>query len=134
MSLSYKIVTFFLGLCFSGFFGHCIVRFTNSRLRNYLSLEEKQPAKLTGALGVIERIIYTLFVFGGAAYYTYAGIFFGLKIAQRLITFSKIEKSEQLKNVGERVNVYFICNILSLAFGILGGILIRYLWAYGPKS
>lgn len=131
MSLSYKIVTFFLGLCFSGFFGHCIVRFVNGRLRNYLGLEEKQPAKLTATLGVIERIIYTLFVFGGAAYYTYAGIFFGLKIAQRLITYSKIDDAKILKDVGQRANVYFICNILSLGFGILGGILIRYLWNYG---
>ena len=133
MSLSYKIATFFLGLCFSGCFGHCVVCFLNGRLRNYLGPEEKRSARLTGALGVIERVIYTLLILGGKDYYTYAEIFFGIKIAQRLITFSKIENSEKLKDVGERANVYFLCNIFSLAFGILGGLLIKYLWNYGPK-
>jgi len=96
-------------------------------------LEKKHSAKLTATLGVLERVIYSSCILAGENFYTYAGIFFGLKIAQRLIVFSKIDSPEKLEDVGQRTNVYFICNIVSLAFGIVSGIIIRYLWSYEPK-
>ena len=131
--VSYKLITLLVGLSFSGFVGHCFVRLLNTTLRKYLPVEEESPAKLTSTLGVIERIIYTSCVLGGEKYYQYAGIFFGLKIAQRLIIFSKIDSPEKLKDAGQRANAYFICNILSLVFGVIGALLIHYLWNYGPK-
>ena len=119
----YKLYIWSSGLLFSVVLGNIIVKWFNFILRRYIGAEEK-PAKLTPAMGCIERAIYTILtVFG---YYNFVVTFFGLKIAQRLITFTRITNDDELKKAGQHANVFLICNILSLGFGIFGGIIIRY--------
>lgn len=112
-----------LGLAFSVFLGHVATKWLNFGLRKYIGTKES-PAKLTPTIGCIERATYT--VLGALQHYQYIAIFFGIKIAQRLITYSKITNDNELEKAGEHANVFVICNIVSLGFGILGGALILY--------
>lgn len=114
------ILSFFL----AGILGHFLIYYLNRYLRFHVNLEEKEPAKLTPTLDVIERTIYCFLFLKGSVFYTYIGLLFGLKIAQRLIIFSKIEGSADLKDVGERANIFFICNVLSLLLSLCVGYLI----------
>lgn len=118
-----KVLIWMIGLAFSVFLGHLVTKWLNLGLREYIGAE-KNPAKLTPTIGCIERGIYTtLFVLHQ---YEYIAIFFGIKIAQRLITYTKITNGKELKKAGQHANVFVICNIVSLAIGILGGVLILY--------
>lgn len=122
------IFIWFSGFLFSVVLGGVVVKYLNLWLRNYIGVE-KEVAKLTPTLGCIERAIYTLlYIFGG---YQFIAIWFGIKVAQKLVTFTKIENKienkELPKKVGERINVFLICNIVSLCFGILGGLFITHL-------
>lgn len=125
--MSQIVFSYFLGFVFSVILGHFMVFHLNRYLRFHINLEEKGPAPLTPLLGLIERFIYTGLFSLGDEYYTYIAIFFGLKVAQRLVVFSRIENAEQLADMGKRLNVYLICNIISLIIGILGGGIIIYL-------
>jgi hypothetical protein len=118
-----KLLIWILGLTFSVFLGNIIIKRLNIRLRKYVGAKES-VAKLTPTVGCMERAIYTILT--ALQQYQYVAIFFGIKIAQRLITFSKIENPKQLEEAGEHANVFVICNVISLAFGILGGMLILY--------
>ena len=123
-----KIYIFFSGLMFSVLFGHVMVKFINLQLRKYIndpknSVEDK-PAKLTPAIGCIERAVYSLLFVGNQP--SFIITVFGIKIAQRLILLSKLDDYDKVKSAGERVNVYLICNITSLLFGLIGGWLIKH--------
>ena len=112
------------GLLFSVALGHIVVKWLNFALRKYIGAEERL-AKLTPTLGCIERAIYTVFT----AFFSYHYVivtFFSIKMAQRLITYTKIMNSDELKKAGQHANVFIICNIASLCFGIIGGALILY--------
>ena len=113
-----------IGFLFSAVAGHFIIKCLAIKLRQYIGVEEA-IAKLTPTLGVIERLIYTGLAFYGKGEWLLT--FFGIKIAARVITFSKIENSAELENAISRLNVYFICNVLSLGFGVLGAVIIRML-------
>ena len=127
MNFYYKIILFVLLACFLWVVAHWIVYFVNIALRNYLG-ETTRPARLTGTLGLIERIIYTVLSLFGKTAFPFIAAFFGIKIAQRLISFTQITDDETLTRVGERANAYLICNILSLVLGVAEGLLLQYLW------
>jgi len=79
--------------------------------------------RLTAFLGNLEEMIYMLaFVLGQ---FSFIGVLFGIKIASRLIGFTKIEKTDDYIEEGERRNAYLIGNIISLGLGILGGIFLK---------
>lgn len=119
----HKLFIWMIGLAFSVFFGHIVIKWLNYGLRKYIGAKES-CAKLTPTIGCIERAIYTILtVF---QQYQYVAIFFGIKIAQRLITYSKISNDNELEKAGEHANVFVICNIISLSFGICGGLLIMH--------
>lgn len=111
------------GLLFSVVLGHIGVKWLNLALRKYIKTEEK-PASLTPTLGCIERAMYTILIV--LQQYNYVATLFGIKMAQRLITYTKITDGDELKKAGQHANVFVICNIASLCFGILGGALILY--------
>lgn len=123
-----KIYIFFSGLLFSVLFGHVAVKYLNRILRGYINQKEnpveRDPAKLTPTVGCIERAIYTLLFVGN--YSNFIIIAFSIKIAQRLILLSKLDTYEKVRSAGERINVYLICNIVNLLFGLVGGWLIKY--------
>ena len=112
------------GLLFSVALGHIVVKWLNFSLRKYIGAEER-PAKLTPTLGCIERVIYTVFTTFSSYHYVIVTLF-SIKMAQRLITYTKITNGDELKKAGQHANVFVICNIASLCFGILGGALILY--------
>ena len=85
--------------------------------------KKRIPNRFTAALGYIDRIIYALFF--AVQLYSVIGVWFGVKIANRLIGRSGIKSEEEYKEEGERKNLYLIGNVISLALGILGGILIK---------
>lgn len=119
----HKLFIWMIGLAFSIFFGHVVIKWLNFGLRKYIGAKEN-CAKLTPTMGCVERAIYT--IFAALQQYQYIAIFFSIKIAQRLITYTKIEKDDKLEEAGEHANVFVICNIVSLGFGICGGLLISY--------
>ena len=119
----YNTFVWLSGLLFSVVLGNVGLKWLNLVLRKYIGAEDK-PAKLTPAVGCIERAIYTVLMFFSS--YNFIVTFFGLKVAQRFITFSKITNDEELKKAGQHANVFLISNIASLSFGIVGGIIIRY--------
>lgn len=120
----YSLFVWFSSLLFSVVLGHIVVKWSNFALRKYIGAEEK-PAKLTPTIGCIERTLYTVLTVLNQ--YNYVVILFGIKIAERLITYTRIRTDEELKKAGQHANVFLISNLISLGFGILGGLLIRYL-------
>ncbi|MDD5429021.1 MAG: hypothetical protein PHI58_07315 [Candidatus Omnitrophica bacterium] len=121
--LMHNLFIWFSGLLFSVAAGHILIKWLNLALRKYVGTSEK-PAKLTPTIGCIERAIYTIFTASHA--YNYILVLFGIKIAQRLITFTKITTDEELEKAGQHANVFLICNIASLVCGLLGGALISF--------
>lgn len=120
----YNLVVWFSGFLFSVVLGHIGVKWLNCVLRKYIKVKEK-PARLTPALGCIERSIYTLATSFPGHYYVIVTLF-SIKMAERFITFTKITEEEHIEKASEHANVFMICNIVSLCFGILGGRIIRY--------
>ncbi len=121
----YNLFVWMLGLMFSISVGHVAVKYINKGLRKYIGASKDTPAKLTPTMGCIERAIYTtLTVFQQPAL---IATFLGIKIAERMITYTKLELPSDIEKAGEHGNVFIICNIISLGFGILGGLLILYL-------
>lgn len=125
--MSNIIFIWFLGFFVSIFIGHYVTRYINQGLRCHIGVELENN-KLTPTLGCIERAIYMLLFWSG--YITLIAALFGIMIAQRLIAIAKLEKPEGqdlFRKTGERINVFFISNFISLLFGILGGLIIKYL-------
>jgi len=107
---------------------HILIDSFASKLWNYIE-PKRNPDKLTGALGVIDRIIYAIcFAF---QQYTFIGVWLGIKIATRLIEFKGVEitgnhkeDEKKIKPIGQRKNAYLLGNLASLVLGIAGGYLI----------
>lgn len=118
----YNFFVWSSGLLFSVALGHILVKWLNFALRKYIGAEEK-PAKLTPTLGCMERAIYTVFTPFPSYHYVIVTLF-SIKMAQRLITYTEITNGDVLKKTGQHANVFVICNIASLCFGIIGGVLI----------
>lgn len=129
------VFIWFFGFFISIFIGHYVTRYINQGLRCYIRVELGNN-KLTPSLGCIERTIYTLLFY--FAKYEFIAALFGIMVAQRLIAITVFNKKEEFrkkskekpnifKEVGERINVYFISNFVSLFFGILGGVIIKFL-------
>lgn len=119
----YNLFVWMSGLTFSICVGHVVVKYINKGLRKYIGAKDT-PAKLTPTMGCIERAIYTtLTVFQQPAL---IATFLGIKIAERMITYTKLESSSDIEKAGEHDNVFIIGNIISLGLGILGGLLILY--------
>ena len=117
----YDFIAWLAGLLTSVVLGHIIVKWANFGLRKYIEVGHS-PAKLTPTIGCMERGIYTL-----ATVFQVYGVIaavFGIKMVERFITYSKIENEEDFKNAAQRINVFMICNVISLGFGMLGGIII----------
>lgn len=120
----HNLFVWFPGLLVSVVLGHIGVKWLNFALRKYIGAEERL-AKLTPTLGCIERVVYTVFMIFPNYHYVIVTLF-SIKMAQRLITYTKITNDDELKKAGQHANVFVICNIASLCFGILGGALILY--------
>lgn len=83
--------------------------------------KSRKPHKLTATLGWIDRAAYAaLFIFN---LYILIGLWFSVKVASRLIGGDK-----EFREEGERRNIYIIGNAISLALGILGGYLVKFLF------
>ena len=127
------VFTWFLGFFVSIVVGHYLVRYLNIGLRLYVRVEEGSRGNLlTPTLGCIERAIYTILFYLDER--TLIAALFGIMIAQRLIAITKLEKKagstdrlELFREVGGRINVFIICNFASLFFGLMGGIIIKFL-------
>jgi hypothetical protein len=99
---------------------------TMGLLWDYLCCDRKAH-KLTATLGTIDRIIYSIcFVLGE---YGAIGVWFGIKIATRLISYSTVSDSEGFKDEGERKNIYLLGNAISLLLGISVGFCIKMLFS-----
>jgi len=120
-----------LGFSVSIFIGSSVVKRLNYKLRRYVGFEENVN-KLTPTMGCIERAIYTLLFYLGG--YSFMSLLFGLMAGQKILSLQKIEKDPLVgdrlavyKEIMVRTNVYFISSFVSLFFGILGGLIIKYL-------
>jgi len=118
------IVTWVLGFLFSVVVGNIAVKHLNLWLRSYIGVG-KEVARLTPILGCTERAIYTLFYIMNQ--YQFIAILFGIKVAQKLVTITKLDTQKAVREQTEKINVYLICNIVSLIFGLLGGFIISWL-------
>ena len=119
-----KILIWCFGILVPVALGHFFTKYTIRCLRKYIRVEI-ESYKLTASLGCIDRIIFTILYVVGQ--YSLIAAWFALKIAHRIITFTKIEDKEKLRDTSERINVFIIGNIISLTFGIIGGVIIKFL-------
>lgn len=85
----------------------------------------REPHKLTATLGTIDRTIYAICFALGKHTFVLIGVWFGIKVASRLVGFTKIENQEKFMEEGQRKNVYLIGNVISLTLGLSVGVLIR---------
>lgn len=119
-----KIFIWCFGILVSVGLGHFVTKYTVRGLRRYIGVKA-ESYKLTATLGCLDRIIFTtLYVLG---HYSLIATWFALKIAHRIITPTKIEGEKELGETSERINTFLIGNIASLTFGIIGGMIIKFL-------
>lgn len=104
---------------------HVLMEIILNVLWKYLG-EARKAHKLTATLGIIDRFVYAFcFALG---IYSFIGIWLGIKVASRLLPSSIKAKDENgFRFEGQRKNLYLLGNIISLFFGIGGGILIKLL-------
>ena len=112
------------GILVSVALGHFFTKYTVRYLRKYIVVEP-ESYKLTASLGCIDRIIFTILYVVGQ--YSLIATWFGIKIAHRIIRYSRIKTKEELRDTSERINVFLIGNIVSLTFGIIGGVIIKFI-------
>lgn len=109
------IIAYFIG-------AHMCVEYLMKKLWDYIGIK-REPIKLTATLGNIDRLIYAFsFVF---KQYTFIGIWLGIKIASRLVSYTNITTKEVFDDEARRKNGYLIGNVISLALGLMGGIFIK---------
>lgn len=104
---------------------HFIVEYTVKRIWLYIK-EEWKPNKLTATLGNIDRVIYAILSIFNQYYLIF--IYLSIKVIARITVHSSITKDEQIKEIGEKKNAFLIGNIFSLLLGIIGGLLIKFLY------
>lgn len=105
---------------------HLLIENLMRNLWKYVGQErgkEEKGHKLTATLGNIDRIIYA--VCFALSKYTFIGVWIGIKMASRLITYTNITNKEEFQKEGERKNLYLLGNITSLVLGLLGGLIIK---------
>lgn len=120
------ILVWALGLIMSSIVGHFIIKRCVCFMRRRISDSKNEESnRFTDILGIIERVLYSTFLV--MMQYKLIYLWFGLKIAQRMITYTKIHDENDLQKAGASANVYILGNLLSLGFGILGGLIIIFL-------
>ncbi len=118
MKSSFYLILIFVYLVLA----HYFIKDLADNLWLYIGMPRKRQ-RLTPTLGNIERFIY-IFCYV-MEQYTFIGIYFGIKIAHRLILPSSAMSEKQLIERGERTNAFLIGNINSLFFGLTGGFLLE---------
>ena len=105
---------------------HAIMEIILNILWKYLN-EPRNSHKLTASLGIIDRLVYAFcFALG---IYSFIGIWLGVKVASRLLpTLFGVNDEKAFKFEGQRKNLYLMGNIISLFLGVVGGLLIRFLF------
>lgn len=92
-------------------------------LYKYIDILRKEN-KLTAFLGILDRFIYAMGIV--LKQYTFIGVWLGIKIISRLTIHSDIKENNQIKEIGEKKNIFLIGNIVSLIIGIIGGLIVNF--------
>lgn len=124
-----------IGLLISMVLSRFVIWFVLGSLRRKLELKS---GNFSGILGVLEGLMYTTsWVYGAPEF---IGIWLAIKMVGRwsikgvLEVYTTVENNpaETVKKTTGQINTYFIGNLLSVFFGVLGGQLIKVLNAGHP--